>query len=184
MSISCRSIVIEHLLEDENATVVYIYCQYNDQLSTTKILESILKQMVERSDGVAQYVATSLYKKCLRTKTRPSRSELLKALRGAAQKCADLFIVVDALDELRDDVRPEVVRDLVSLEQPLFMTSRPLSDLPSIREPHMLIRAPDQDFLTYITTKISYFPKLDRLLSAPDVRKEIIAKIYSRCDGM
>jgi hypothetical protein len=144
----------------------------------------MLKQMVERSQEVAKYVSTSLHKTCLRTDTRPSKSELLTALQGAAQKFTDLFLVIDALDELKDDVRPEVVSVLVSLNQPLFMTSRHLSDVPLSKEPDINIRAPEDDFRTYISTKLSFFPKLDRLLSTPEVRDEIITKIHLRCDGM
>jgi hypothetical protein len=140
--------------------------------------------MVEKSRGVAEYVSTSLYKSCLSTETKPTKSELLTTLRGASKQTAGLFLVVDALDELRDDVRPEVFKYLMSLQQPLFVTSRPLTDIPSLNEPDICIRAPDQDFLTYISTKLSLFPKLERLLNARGIRDEIIAKIHSRCDGM
>jgi hypothetical protein len=171
-------------MSHEDATVIYIYCQYNDQLSTKAILACMLKQMVERSQEVAQYVSVSLYENCLRLETQPSKSELLTTLQEAAQQCANLFVVIDALDELKDDVRPEVVRDLASLQQSLFMTSRSLSDVPLLNGPGLHIRAPDDDFLTHISEKISCFPKLDRLLSTSGVRDEIITKIHSRCDGM
>jgi hypothetical protein len=168
----------------KQATVIYIYCQYNDQLSTSEILACMLKQMVEMSEQVAKFVSKTLYKTCLRTETRPSKSELLTALRGAAQRCTDLFLVVDALDELKEDVRPELVRDLISLQQPLFMTSRHISDVPLLKEPDIEIRAPEHDFVTYISTKLSCFPRLDRLLSGPGIREEIISKIHARCAGM
>jgi hypothetical protein len=179
-----RSVVVNDLDVHEDAPVIYFYCQYNDQVSTTEILACMLKQMVERSQEAAQYVSASLYKKCQRLDTKPSKSELLTTLRGAAQQIDNLFIVVDALDELKDDVRPEVVRYLASLQQSLFMTSRPLSDLPLLKGPDLHIWAPDDDFLTHISKKISCFPKLDRLLSPSEVRDEIVAKIHNGCKGM
>jgi hypothetical protein len=105
----------------EHATVIYIYCQYNDRLSTVQILACVLKQMVERSQDVAEYVSKLLYRTCLTTGTRPSKSKLLTALQGACQRCADLFLIIDALNELKDYVRREVVEILVSFQRPLFM---------------------------------------------------------------
>lgn len=144
----------------------------------------MLKQMVESSEKAAQYVSENLQDKCLRTETKPSKAELLTTLRGASGQFVDIFFVVDALDELNDEVRPELIKDLMSLEQPLFMTSRPISDFPGLTEPDFTIEAPDEDFQTYISTRISYFPKLGRLLGAPGALDEIIAKVHARCGGM
>ena len=94
------------------------------------------------------------------------------------------YIVVDALDELQDDTRFELVETLCSFHKALFMTSRPL-DLSNGMEPDFCIRAPSEDFKNFINLEISRLPKLNSLLKKKgDVLNDVVDRIKTKSDGM
>jgi hypothetical protein len=131
---SCSSIVINYLerLEEETPggaiCVAYVYMRYTEPLTTRDILESLVKQIIERHEDLFPIVET-LYAKHKRELTRPSQQDLLRLLSQFAELGKRLFFVLDALDELLSEERAIVLTLLASLDAKLLITSRPLPPL-------------------------------------------------------
>ena len=150
---------------------------------TAQILASLLKQLIEQSDKVFLYIEQGLYANHLKTKTTPKQSELLKGLQGAVGLCSRVFIAIDALDELEEQVRDDIVTALQSLQQSLFMTSRPIP-LSTFSGLEMKIEAPAEDFQKLITTKMSHVSRLKWLLNNPPRAQLVIDQVEKKSKGM
>jgi ankyrin repeat domain-containing protein 50 len=102
--------------------------RYSEPLTTRDILESLVKQIVERHADLVPTVET-LYVKHRRERTRPSQQDLLRLLSQFTELGKRLFFVLDALDELPSEERAIILTLLASLDAKLFITSRPLPPL-------------------------------------------------------
>ncbi|KAH6892839.1 hypothetical protein BKA70DRAFT_1536643 [Coprinopsis sp. MPI-PUGE-AT-0042] len=127
------SIVIRYLGQVERTSegticVAYVYLRYSEPLAIRDILESFIKQIVERHPDMVSLVET-LYALHKRERTRPTQQDLVGLLSQFAALGKTLIFVLDALDELRAEDRPVLLGLLTSLSAKLFITSRPLETL-------------------------------------------------------
>jgi ankyrin repeat domain-containing protein 50 len=125
--------VIQELLHLEKASdgaicVTYAYLRYSRPLTICDILESFVKQIVERHPELGSLVET-LYTVHKRERTKPSQEELQDPLNTFIERGKLIFFVLDALDALRAQYRPVLLGMIEVLHIKLFITSRPLETL-------------------------------------------------------
>jgi hypothetical protein len=185
-----RSIVVDNLRQRGlDVGVAVMYCNYKEKDAQTleNLMASLWRQLVlGRSMSIE---AKDLYKKHDERRTRPSVGEIMKVLRseiGGYPK-SKVFIVVDALDECREDVRQGLVTQLEALRPSvqLMVTSRP--HIPSeFSSAELEVRATDDDLRDYVDARIR---DRDRLLAKhlegrEELRNDIRKRVVENADGM
>jgi hypothetical protein len=133
-----RSIVVNHLqttFRENNAIgIAFVYCNYKEQAQQTvsNLIANLLKQMVQRRRDISDNMR-SFYHHHQCEDNRPTLDEITGALNSEIQTYSKVFLIVDALDECREDdgTREKLLKVLRSLDGNvnLMVTSR---DLPPI----------------------------------------------------
>ncbi|KAF4943282.1 hypothetical protein FSARC_14963, partial [Fusarium sarcochroum] len=170
------SIVIDELTTRfknvESIGIAYIYGSYRrqDEQNAKNLLENLLKQLAQGRSALPVGVK-SLYHKNKSIGTRPSFDELSATLQSVVGLYSRIFIVVDALDELKAKYKAK-----------LFATSR---FIPEIIESFkgsttFEIRAHDEDVRRYLDGRISQSGQ--KLLQTH--RDVIKTEITKAVDGM
>ena len=96
---------LQTLFEENNGVATAsIYCNYKEQTEHTvsNLVASLLKQMVQDSRAISDDIK-SFYKRHHRRAARPTLDQLTNILISEIQSYSKVFIVVDALDECRED---------------------------------------------------------------------------------
>ncbi len=120
--------------------------------------------------------------------TRPSQRELQELLEKLLKSFEKTYIIVDALDEVPDDTRPDLLEVLRSLPANLLLTSRPLAMLERFHSNAVYIHVDGEncmDIELFIEKQIDKSPSLTTMLEGKEaVRKEISAKLKQKSQGM
>jgi len=120
----------------------------------------------------------------MKTKAQPSQLDLQTALDEILKSAGKCFIIVDALDELTESVREELVKILVSLGKALFITSREIN-LYNLNSPQTHIRPPNSEFQSIVKQVLRQHPRIGSLLERkPEEVGRIVAHIESKSSGM
>src|SRR5271170_1934572 len=135
VDIHSRSIVVNHLqtLFDSVATT-FIYCNYTERAEQTvsNLVASLLRQIVQGRRAISDDV-NSFFECHRRQTSRPILDQLIDVLISEIRTRSKVFIVVDALDECREDdaTRALLLEVLRSLPRQvnLMVTSRNLSSI-------------------------------------------------------
>ena len=94
--------------------------------------------------------------------TRPNLDELREALRAEVGRYSKVFIIIDALDELVEQDRGRLIKEVQSLANVgLLVTSRPLAVIEQILlgEMSIDIRAHEEDVRKYVKHRIDILDK-------------------------
>jgi hypothetical protein len=116
--------------DDQDTAVLYIYCKYNIPCDVTRVLTSLLHQLVVHT-GRLTPESMELLKRCQKERESPLLEEISSIFRTEMKSLARLFIVIDALDEcFPEQVRHALLRHMHCLageeaSARLFITSRP-----------------------------------------------------------
>ena len=108
VGIHSRSIVTNYLQtlyeENESVATTCIYCNYKEQAEQTvpNLVASLLRQIVQGRRAISDDVK-SLFERHQRQSTRPTLDQLTDVLISEIRMRSKVFIVVDALDECRED---------------------------------------------------------------------------------
>src|SRR3984957_18446143 len=190
VGIHSRSIVVNHLqtLSEENDLVAttFIYCNYKERAKQTvsNLVASLLRQIVQDRRAISDDVK-SFFERHRRHTSPPTLDQLTNVLISEIQTHSKVFIVVDALDECREDdaTRARLLKVLRSLPRQvnLMVTSR---NLPSIGRhfegaKRLHIRAKDDDMKIYIEGRIALGPQHLEIL-----QELIVNKIVENAKGM
>ncbi|KAH6915538.1 hypothetical protein BKA70DRAFT_1557799 [Coprinopsis sp. MPI-PUGE-AT-0042] len=184
------SIIIRYLerLEEVSGShtcVAFIYLRYSEPLSIRDILESLVKQFVERHTDLAPIVR-GLYAKHKHERTRPSQHDLMDVLRAFIKCGKTPFFVIDALDEMGGEDRPILLSLLASLDANLFITSRPLETLqrqfPEARIFNIAARPSDLDL--HIREFLRHSPDVLALLKGTNFKERIVEAVHRKSGGM
>jgi len=166
--------------------IAFIYCNYKEQTEHTvsNLAASLLKQMVQDRRAISENVK-SFYERHRREGTFPTLDEVTGALTAEIETYSRVFIVVDALDECREDDATramflEVLRSLPGNVN-LMVTSR---NLPSIARDfegtkRLRIRARDDDIRIYIEGRIALGPRHLKKL-----QETIVTRVVKNANGM
>ncbi|KAI5782067.1 hypothetical protein DFH27DRAFT_488133, partial [Peziza echinospora] len=190
---------------EKDVAVAYIICNYNEQeqQKTVLLVKSLLRQLsvawVEGS-GQAQCPVISAMNQKHQSKggTTPSFAEYFDAVKNLAANFTQLFIVVDAIDEISEDERNPfiaVVKELVTSHgTKMLVTTRPIQRIgerfkETFATLQIDIEASDDDVGAYVRAKIAERQELKDLirqgeLADPDLDEKIVRGIQDKAKGM
>ncbi|ORX96684.1 hypothetical protein BCR34DRAFT_578500 [Clohesyomyces aquaticus] len=188
------AIAIDSLLksiEDTSVGVAYVYCNYKDQKEqdVASILAAILKQLVQGRPSLAEPL-TRLHKQHTHKGTRPSADEIYTALQSIISDLSTIYIVIDALDECRNDdgTRQGLlarIRDLKSKADVRFLaTSRFLPDIvDEFKDSGRLeVQASDEDVRRFVAGQVHRLPNC--IQRKHELQMLVQDKIAESVDGM
>src|SRR3984957_2262191 len=190
IGIHSRSIVVNHLhtlsVENDSVATTFIYCNYKEQAEQTvpNLVASLLRQIVQGRRAISDDVK-SFFERHRRETSRPTLDQLTNVLISEIQTHSKVFIVVDALDECREDdaTRARLLKVLRSLPRQvnLMVSSRNLlsigRDFEGAKRLH--IRAKDDDMKLYIESRIALGPR-----HLKNLQEAIVHKIVENAKGM
>lgn len=167
-----------------------IYCNHKEQATQTVpvLVASLLKQLVQDHPVVSDSVK-SLYDVHYPRSTHPSLSDITATLRNEVERYSKVFIVVDALDELRESDRGHLIKELRSLAKhvKLIITSRRLPSIEHIFQAakHKDIGANGEDVRMYVGSRILEEPSLSEVVGEDAALQNTIAdQIIANVQGM
>ncbi|TFK23447.1 hypothetical protein FA15DRAFT_745227, partial [Coprinopsis marcescibilis] len=187
------SIAIHHLEEyrssNPDIAVLFAYCRYSDHCSVVDILLSFVRQLLESYSFLHAPIKTF----CLdhqRKGTRPSKNDLLILLKKLLVSFRKVFTSIDALDEVADDTKYDILQSVGSLppNTSVLLTSRPVNCIAYLL-PHAehvsMENGTAQDIETFIMVKIEQTPRLRSILKKnAALIKEVCDKIQEKSQGM
>ena len=129
------SLVIDSLYKQankEDIAVVILYCDYQEQhkQTTTNMVGSILKQLAAKDNIILESVRKAFLKAKDKCGGRGLRLlDLIEILKESAVLLPEVFICIDALDELMSKELPELLASLGCVQElpnvHVFLTGRP-----------------------------------------------------------
>ncbi|KAF8857794.1 hypothetical protein BDZ45DRAFT_550651, partial [Acephala macrosclerotiorum] len=190
------SVVIDYLQRTRagpNMVVSYVYYDYQESIRQTpeNIISSILKDIVQSRPLSAQMV--KFYWDHNRgRKVIPTLHELSGILRQEMERCASVFLIIDALDESPDEQgsRGKLLKELQILEpfMRLMVISRPhinvVNHFPSSNR--LVVVATKHDIQRYVEIRISDDTRhLARILEGhPVLQKSIVEAVVNKANGV
>ncbi|KAH6603173.1 purine and uridine phosphorylase [Trichoderma cornu-damae] len=158
--------VEDRFKQDATVAVAYIYFSSNQQCSQDlgSLMTSLLKQLSQRAPLLPETLR-SLYKTYGKETKKPSRSEILSALRSVTDLFYRTFIIIDGFDKCQASVRSEFLSDFAKpgywSRVNLCITSRPLPEIKAeigtrfSYYNHLPIAAHKEDVHRYVDSHIS-----------------------------
>jgi hypothetical protein len=155
-----------------------------------KLIGSLLKQLMQDQSAISLNIR-ELYRNHVKKDTRPTSTELLRALKSEIGAHSKVFIIVDALDECPEDGgrRANLLTALQSLSKMvnLMVTSRPLAtfetDLKGMARLDIL--ADDNDVRMYVEGRIPCEKRLARhVRKDPTLHDTLTETIVNSAKGM
>ncbi|PPQ74453.1 hypothetical protein CVT26_001113 [Gymnopilus dilepis] len=187
------SIVVDHLqrlaLQGHDIAVLYAYFRYSDRHTTSDILASLIKQLVEFCTYLPPEVVTT-YRHHLKAQNQLSEDEMLDLFRQLSPAFGKIFIILDALDEVLEQLRSSLLRRLVVLPIHLLVTSRPIDVSLSLESTRKLTKCSigtltEKDIETFVTSSIRKNLHLRRVLEGDDsLLKTICGRVIQASNGM
>lgn len=188
------SLVVKHLQEafpDHKTGIAFLYCSYSrhEKQKVINLLSALLNQLVQQQSSIPEPVKT-LYGNHIKCRARPSLSELSDALLSVVKSYSRVFIIIDALDECRDNDGTSInlLSEIRSLQThsdtKLMATSRFIATImQEFKEDISLeIRASSSDVGQYLEGQMSRLPKI--ILRSPSLPQLIKAAVTEAADGM
>jgi hypothetical protein len=159
------------------------------QQTAEELLAALLRQL-SRGCSILPDVVKLLYHKHRAKETRPSITELSRALHAVAALYSRVFVIVDALDECQESngCQKKILAEILDLETKfsanVFATSRPIPEIARVFKDkiRLEVRARDDDVQRYLggrLSRVSGFLRSDRQL-----QEEIKTEIVRAVDGM
>lgn len=187
------SIVVDDLSKrfhrDEGIGITYLYCNFRRQheQKAEDLFASLLKQLTQSRPSLPDSVKV-LHDSHKYKRTRPSFTELSRAVQSVSALYSKVFIVIDALDECHAVDRSRVISEILAVQGKcginFLATSR---YIPEIMEgfggsASVDIRATEHDIRAYIDGYISRLPRFVQRNSA--LQEEVKKAIIKAVDGM
>ena len=193
------SIVAEHLWEtfpekafqDHKTGIAVLYCSYKrgEEQRDVNLLAALLKQLAQGQQLIPEPVK-SLYEHHKTRKSRPSSDEISTSLLATSKSYSQVFIIIDALDECRDDdgTRAKLLSRIRNLQTQsnvkLMATSRLITKIEQEFEKDIRldVRASNDDVERYLDSQMSRLPSC--VLERPSLQQRIKTDIIKAADGM
>lgn len=190
------AMVVEDLqsrVTDDRATVVYVYCSYqqHENQSSTDLFTTILRCLLQQTPTIPE-TTRRLLEDSMRTGRRLLKDQILLCITALISDSDNMHILMDVLDELAEDSRRELLRELLNLHQAsdfhLYLTSRQstaqeinrcFSGCGIVEEE---IRASVEDVRIYLEGNITKLPQF--VLDSRKIQAKIIKDISMVVDGM
>ncbi|KAF1955604.1 hypothetical protein CC80DRAFT_549295 [Byssothecium circinans] len=188
------AVTIDYLsksVQNSSHGVAYVYCNYKtqEQQDASSMLGAILKQLVQSRSSSVEPVER-LHQRHANRGTKLSFDEILVALRDVIAHYPTVYIVVDALDECRDDdgTRRRFLARLRDLQEEsdvrLMVTSRLLPDILEEFEEAMRleVQASEEDVKRFVAGQIYRLPNC--IQRDPALQDLVQSKIAEAVDGI
>ena len=186
--------MIDHLKRtytDAKVGMAFVYCSYKDPEQTPEnLMASLLRQFAQRLPSLPEEIK-NMYQEHEKDRTRPSLTEYLRLLHKVARMFDQAFLLVDALDECKEDggARKRLLVALRELSASfrVVVTSRwvPAIESEFGEALKLEIRADSKDVAEYVRSRIAMAPRLMRHLEADPMLESMISrKIVDNCHGM
>ncbi|KAK0442337.1 ankyrin repeat-containing domain protein [Armillaria borealis] len=184
------SIATNHL-QTTGLLVLNVFCDYRSQKtqSVSQIIAALFKQLVQELGYISDFVK-AIYDDHRRLDTIPSLEQLRSYLSRELQQYERVYIIVDALDEVKDEDRDLLVKILRSIGSEirvsLLVTSRNIASIGSLfRDCTALsIRATDEDIGAYIADRLSRGHLASHISGRGELRDDIINGVIGAAKGM
>ena len=191
------SITIEHLIKtfrsQQDNGVAYIYCDYKveHEQGSPALLASLLKQLVQQKSSVPDHVRELYGQPNNRSKPScPSFKMMFESLSLTVASFSQVYIVVDALDELQQggQVVQVFLSKLSELKAQssvnLMLTSRVIPRVTDFIQSDVTleVRAKKEDVMRYIDAHIEGLPK--SVSRSSDLKQTVKGSIVDAVDGM
>lgn len=107
------SIVVDRLLQAQNAIVAYFHCKYGDEKrnSMESITRSILAQVLDQNPDLLPY----LHEKAHMNVSLASSAVAAQILSMALRSCERVFLVIDGLDECGRPARKNIAATILRM---------------------------------------------------------------------
>lgn len=173
--------------------ILNLFCNFRltSEQTLVKLLSSLVRQAVERLPAVPAELHT-LHDEHERRQTRPSSDQLLNTLSRVVESTTRTYIVLDALDECRNDDRTldRLLELVFSVQTQLIGKVSLLATtrfIPGILDqfmnvPRLEIRADDVDVRRYLDSQMNRLPR--QVATNVAFCTEIKDKIVECVDGM
>lgn len=189
-----RSTAVEKLesicVESKGERVtLFFFCQYKAKPSTHDILRSFLRQLYEQRHQETYDIIHPVFEDCQGSPIAQTRTQDLLAQIMALYE--DVYLVVDALDELHRDTQDELLRIISTMENAsLLLTSRPMISpgnlIPQREVAEMVIAEQNRhDIHLFVHHTLKTTGKfLDILGIENPIEEKIVDKIDAKASGM
>ena len=186
--------MVDHLKRthtDAQVGIAFVYCSYKDPDQTPEnLIASLLRQLAQRLPSLPEEIR-DMYKQHTKEKTRTSLAEYLRLLHMVVQMFSQAFLLVDALDECKEEDGARK-RFLAALEElsagvHLVVTSRwvPAIESEFSEALKLEIHADSEDVARYVRSRVATTPRLMRhVVADPMLESMISRKIADNCHGM
>lgn len=191
--------MVEHLWEtfpektfsNHKTGLAFLYCSYGrrEEQKAVTLLSAALKQLVQGQPLIPEPIK-ALYDDHIKRRTRPSFDEVSKSLHSIIECYSQVFVVVDALDECRDDdgTRSKLLSEIRNLQSQsnvkLMATSRLIPEIEHEFETdiRLEVRAIDEDVEQYLDSQMSRLRGF--VIRSPTLRQLIKTNITKAADGI
>jgi hypothetical protein len=174
--------------------LAFIYCDHKKYQvqSLEYFLGAIVRQLVEQTPGIPHEVR-SLFEKHRGKETKPTSQEYVDLLQFLADKCSEVYVAIDALDECIDEKGRIIWNQLLSKLKSsvsnlrLLYTSRDIEDIAGILTGSTCIeiRASEADIQAYVQAQIKSEESLLQICEQDaELENKIPQAIASKAEGM
>ena len=181
----------QNLIHDQSIAVACIYCNYKDKMALTPVnLLANIWMQIRQTGGLASDVeklyASSVTKG---SSTRPKLDDVIKILKAEVERHANVYVVIDALDECEPAYRLRLLTELKAFQPKLklMVTSRYFDAFGADMgiDTDVEILASDSDIKRYVQERISNTPRLGRWVAADSsLQATIEAKVIEAAQNM
>ncbi|QYT02820.1 ANK_REP_REGION domain-containing protein [Trichoderma simmonsii] len=179
------------LANDAETLTAYMYCSYQNYTQTVeKLLCSLLRVALEEADYEADGAVSNCKQLRLSNKVM-SRSYCVTLLQDLFFRFTRVNLIVDALDELTNEVRRPLIYDLLKLHQQsnvsLFVTSRGIPEIQHLFEgceayTSLEVRSSDEDIRNFLRDNIFQLPNF--VARSQKLQDEVINSVTNASAGM
>jgi len=190
------STVIDNLCriysKNNSVGIAYVYCNFRQQgiQKIHDLIATLLRQLAQVHSPLPATVK-GLYDQNQERKTQPSLTDLVATLYSVISASSKTFVILDALDELSNDCRRELLSEIFMIRDKtrlnLLLTSRPNQDLErQVKEctsgESIEILARDNDISCYLDGHVSEL--CVSMSEIPHLWSDIMATISGAVEGM
>lgn len=197
------SIIIKHLQSiyprHGDVAVAYLFCDYLDKdVTVQSMILSLLKQLLEEHRGLPKAIKDVYDKhKDGKNRARPTLDDFLCCISAVVddRDFSAVYVVVDALDEFRNEDRPrqDLIEKLLNIQEKsantfkILVTARPLPNIEALfrNSLSLEISATKGDIRLYLENNVKGAFNITQDVKANNAfQEEIITGISTACDGM
>ncbi|KAK4077936.1 uncharacterized protein Triagg1_3630 [Trichoderma aggressivum f. europaeum] len=179
------------LANDAETLTAYMYCSYQNHTQTVeKLLCSLLRVALEEADYEADAAVSTCNQLRLSNKTM-SRPYCINLLQDLFSRFVRVNLIVDALDELTNEVRRPLIHDLLKLYKngivSLLVTSRGIPEIQHLFESceaytSLEVRSSDEDIRNFLRDNNFQLPNF--VTRSPKLQDEVIDSVTNASAGM